>query len=274
MKVLLISPDNDILNCLKIDNSTESAHIVAWWNNVRISKARTCQEGLALVGKKSFDSIIINHSMPDCDAIELIPLIQKVDDLSSIIFVTENGDEMLAVRALQTGATDYVPKNKLTKVILYKTLRNSIKYHQAKKDKSFYEEFYNNSPVGFYRTSIKNGTILKANKKCADILGFKSVDHMKKSTKASDLYSSELRSKLIGMLNDTGSVTNFEILLGNGNWISLSAKSNLKEGYLEGSVEDITYRKIIEKKLQQHREKEMKSLKSIQENVTARLLDF
>jgi PAS domain-containing protein len=121
---------------------------------------------------------------------------------------------------------------------------------------------------------MKNGTILKANKKCADILGFKSVDHMKKNTKASDLYSSEIRGKLINMLNDAGSVTNFEILLDNGNWISLSAKLNPKEGYLEGSVEDVTYRKIIERKLQQHREKEMESLKLIQENVATRLLDF
>jgi PAS domain S-box-containing protein len=274
MKVLLISPDNDILDCLKVDNSTESAHIVAWWEEVNILKARTCQEGLAMVEKNSFDSIIINHSLPDCDAIELIPLIQKVDDLSSIIFVTENGDEMLAVRALQTGAADYVPKKKLTKVILYKTLRNSIKHHQTKKDKSFYEEFYNNAPVGFYRTSTKNGTILKANKKCADILGFESVDYMKKNTKASDLYSSELRNKLINMLNNSGSVTNFEILLDDGTWIALSAKLNSKREYLEGSIVDITYRKIIEKKLQQHREKEMESLKSIQENVAARLLDF
>ena len=230
MKVLLISPDNDILNCLKVDNSTDSAHIAEWWGKVDISKARTCQEGLAMVGKNSFDSIIINHCLPDCDAIELIPLIKEEDDLSSIIFVTENGDEMLAVRALKIGAADYVPQKKLTKLILYKTLRNSIKHHQTEKDKSFYEEFYNNAPVGFYRTSIKNGTILKANKKCADILGFESVGYMKKNTKASDLYSSELRSKLISMLNDSGSVTNFEILLGNGNWISLSAKLNPKEG--------------------------------------------
>jgi len=274
MKVLLISPDNDILNCLKVNNSNESAHVAEWWGKVNISKARTCQEGLAMVEKKSFDSIIINHCLPDCNAIELIPLIKGIDDLSSIIFVTENGDEMLAVRALKIGAADYVPKKKLTKLILYKTLRNSIKHHQTEKDKSFYEEFYNNAPIGFYRTSTKDGTILRANKKCADILGFESVDYMKNNIKASDLYSPELRSRLIGSLNDSGSVTNFEILLTCGTWIALSAKLNLNKGYLEGSIVDITYRKVIERKLQQHREKEMDSLKLIQKNVAARLSDF
>ena len=97
---------------------------------------------------------------------------------------------------------------------------------------------------------------------------------MKKNTKASDLYPPELRSKLIEMLNESGSVTNFEIPLTEGTWIALSAKLNIKRGYLEGSIVDITYRKIIEKKLQQHREKEMESLKSIQENVATRLLEF
>ena len=274
MKVLLISPDDDILDCLKVDDSTESIHISSWWKKVAVSRVSTCQESIEILGNNSFDSIIINHCLPDCDALELIPLIKKIDDLASIIFVTENGDEMLAVKALKTGATDYVPKKKLTKIILYKTLRNSIKYHQTKKDKNFYEEFYNNAPVGFYRTDIKDGTILRANKKCAEILGFKSVDYMKKNTKASDLYSSELRSSLIELLNNSGSVTNFEIPLSEGTWIALSAKMHIKKGYLEGSIVDITYRKIIEEKLQQHRKKEMESLKLIQENVATRLLDF
>jgi len=99
-----------------------------------------------------------------------------------------------------------------------------------------------------------------ANKIVADILGYESVEELTKEFKFSEAYSLEKRSELIRILEEEGTLTDFEIEVKkkDGKKIDLiiSAKIYPEDGYIECAMIDITDKKRLEAQLQQSRKME------------------
>jgi two-component system response regulator AtoC len=81
-----------------------------------LAEARGYEAVLAHSGKEALsrldgvDAVVTDFAMPEMDGVELLNAIRDRDALLPVILITAHGSERLAVRAMKTGAYEYVAK--------------------------------------------------------------------------------------------------------------------------------------------------------------------
>jgi len=68
------------------------------------------EEGLAKLGDHPFDLVLLDLALPDRNGIDLLPEIRGLDPQISVIMITAYGTVEDAVRAMQSGATNFLQK--------------------------------------------------------------------------------------------------------------------------------------------------------------------
>ena len=112
-----------------------------------------------------------------------------------------------------------------------------------------YRNLFENAVVGMFRSRIDGSSILKANQALCDLLGYTREEML--SEPATILWAEqEAREKMVKLLNKDGTVTNFEADFvtksGGIRQCLLSVKLYPAEGYMEGTIIDITEHKQAE----------------------------
>ncbi len=72
-------------------------------------------DALKLIEQQSPDIVLTDLVMPEVDGLELVSQIKKSYRSLPVILMTAHGNEETAVRALKTGAANYVPKKNLSR---------------------------------------------------------------------------------------------------------------------------------------------------------------
>ena len=93
--------------------------------------ARTGQECLARLHSAIYDVLLLDNRLPDMDGEEILKLLLSRGIQLPVVMTTAAGDEMVAVRALQMGVADYVPKDDRYVELLPTVLKNAIADHRA-----------------------------------------------------------------------------------------------------------------------------------------------
>lgn len=81
-----------------------------------LAEARGCEAVLARSGAQALerlegvDAVVTDFAMPEMDGVQLLSAIRERDALLPVILITAHGSERLAVRAIKTGAYEYVTK--------------------------------------------------------------------------------------------------------------------------------------------------------------------
>src|SRR5579864_394980 len=75
-----------------------------------VESASTGEEGLARIGERSFDLVLLDLALPDRNGLDLLADIHLQDPGLSIIMVTAYGTVENAVKAMQAGAANFVQK--------------------------------------------------------------------------------------------------------------------------------------------------------------------
>jgi DNA-binding NtrC family response regulator len=75
-----------------------------------VESASTGEEGLARIGERSFDLVLLDLALPDRNGLDLLDDIHTQDPGLSIIMVTAYGTVENAVKAMQAGAANFVQK--------------------------------------------------------------------------------------------------------------------------------------------------------------------
>jgi len=147
---------------------------------------------------------------------------------------------------------------------------NNGKLKKAEDKIGEYRDIFNMLPIGIYRTSIEDGTFLKANPACAKIMGYENWE---------DLigiqclyYNPKDRADLLADLYITETIKHRELKLFRKDsstvWVSITAR--IYKGFIQGSLMDISDRKKIEEELYKFKESEIQSLKMICEAAKSR----
>ncbi|MEH2183336.1 PAS domain S-box protein [Nostoc sp.] len=86
---------------------------------------QACQEKIP-------DVILLDFQLPDLDGLEFLTQLQRQTSNSqvSVIMLTRQGDETIAVQAIKSGADDYLVKGKLTRENFCRTIHGAIKHKQ------------------------------------------------------------------------------------------------------------------------------------------------
>ncbi|HXM59516.1 MAG TPA: sigma-54 dependent transcriptional regulator [Terriglobales bacterium] len=75
-----------------------------------VESAASGEEGLARIGERSFDLVLLDLALPDRNGMDLLSEIHLQDPGLSIIMVTAYGTVENAVKAMQAGAANFVQK--------------------------------------------------------------------------------------------------------------------------------------------------------------------
>jgi DNA-binding response OmpR family regulator len=79
-------------------------------NNFEITSAQSAQEALDKMAKESFSLLISDIVMPGMNGLELLKLVKNEWPVTKAIMMTAYASTDTAVKAIQLGALDYIPK--------------------------------------------------------------------------------------------------------------------------------------------------------------------
>jgi DNA-binding NtrC family response regulator len=75
-----------------------------------VESAATADQGLARIGDRPFDLVLLDLALPDRNGLDLLAELHAHDPQLSVIMITAYGTVENAVRAMQAGATNFVQK--------------------------------------------------------------------------------------------------------------------------------------------------------------------
>src|SRR6476646_9280744 len=124
------------LRILLVDDSDDDALLVRRMlckglpQGLELQHAASAERALVLLAARSFDLLILDQHLGVMSGLDLLHELQQRGIRSSVIFLTGQGDENIAVEAMKSGACDYLSKSKLTQEQLAQTIRYALALRQ------------------------------------------------------------------------------------------------------------------------------------------------
>ncbi|WP_181306587.1 hybrid sensor histidine kinase/response regulator [Rufibacter sp. XAAS-G3-1] len=128
--VKLLIVDDDEVDRMIIQRSLRTARVEA-----SIKTAALGTDALTALEQETFDFIFIDFMLPDMNGLELLQEIREKGITTPVLIVTSQGDERIAVEAIKTGASDYLPKTLLTPEGISKSIRSAIRLHRIEQER-------------------------------------------------------------------------------------------------------------------------------------------
>jgi two-component sensor histidine kinase/CheY-like chemotaxis protein len=72
--------------------------------------AKSGEEGLDRIRQGGIDVLVLDHYLPTGTGLDVLAELATFEDKPAVVYVTGSAETAVAVEALKTGATDYVPK--------------------------------------------------------------------------------------------------------------------------------------------------------------------
>ena len=129
-KILVVDDNRD--DCYLYRRYLEHATDVSY----SIIESKTGAEGLALAREESPSCILLEYKLGDMTGLEFIEKFSAYPEANytAIVMVTGDGDEIVAVTALKSGAMDYLIKDGLTAGALNRAVSNAVEKVEMRRD--------------------------------------------------------------------------------------------------------------------------------------------
>ena len=88
----------------------ESLETLLQLEGYNVASAGTGTEGLAMVGERTFDAVLLDLALPDRNGMEVLTELRLLNSQQAVIMITAYGTVENAVRAMQCGATNFIQK--------------------------------------------------------------------------------------------------------------------------------------------------------------------
>lgn len=261
------------LRILMLEDDPHDAELIRW----ELEKAGFVFESLRVETQMAFataldefhpDLILSDFSLPTFDGLAALSLVQQKCPHVPFIFVSGAIGEERAIESLKSGATDYVLKDRLSRLALavrraLREVEERLERQRAEDSRRESEErfrkVFEEAPIGIALVS-QDGRIVKANRALADMLGY-TVAELTGLTFMDVTYPEDIAEDLANFRKLlTGRLTNYrlekryvrrtgEIRWGNLTVTALRVRGEIS--YALGMVEDITERKRAEQQLRE-----------------------
>ncbi len=127
MNILIIddSVDDRMLYCRVLHKSADVNYI--------ISEADNGEAGLKMIDQEKPDCILLDYSLPGRNGVEVLKRIRSLYQHLPVVMLTGQGNETVAVTAMQEGAQNYIAKSSITPESLQRAIRVAIEYCSLQK---------------------------------------------------------------------------------------------------------------------------------------------
>ncbi len=129
----------------------------------RIYEAEDRDSVLRTIHDFKIDCVLMDFYMSDITGLELMRLFKEEKITAPVIMLTGQGDEQLAINIMKAGASDYIPKTRLSEqdfsMTLMTMISNAISHHEENEEKDRAQIALELSEAR-YRGLIENSPIL------------------------------------------------------------------------------------------------------------------
>lgn len=103
LRILLVDDNLD-----HVQLATRALRQESGW---RVDTARLGEEALERAAEEAYDLVLLDYRLPDMTGLDVLRALRAKHGALSVILMTSQGSEEVAIQALQLGATSYVVKN-------------------------------------------------------------------------------------------------------------------------------------------------------------------
>ena len=240
---------------------------------VTSERVETREDMKAQLDERAWDIIISDYQMPEFDGMQALQLFQAYElDIPFILVSGKIGEES-AVDLMKMGAHDYIMKGNTARLL--PAIESHLKDAATRREKSRlesklreseaqYRGFFENAAIGIFRCD-EDSKLLDVNNHLANALGFEnreecisistklipeSYDQHTQQASTVDLAEAASKSRRFDAVFHRQDHTIMEAIV--NVWSIKDANSN--SIYLEGTVEDVTEQREMERKLREMEE--------------------
>jgi len=96
----------------------------------KLTHVERLDEALAALGDGGVDVVLLDLHLPDSQGLDTLAELKREQPGVPVVVLTGLDDEQLAVRAVQAGAQDYLPKGVVDGALLARLIRHAVERHQ------------------------------------------------------------------------------------------------------------------------------------------------
>lgn len=121
-RVLIIddSADDRFLYCRALRDNAVGRYV--------IREEENGEAGLAAIEQEQPDCVLLDYSLPGRNGIEVLKRIRSRFPFVAVVMLTGQGNETVAVAAMQEGAQHYITKSTITSETLQRTIRAAVEH--------------------------------------------------------------------------------------------------------------------------------------------------
>ena len=126
LAVLLIEDDIDYASLLHL-RLTRVQNRTARLPEVQITHVHSMADAEASLRASDFDLALLDLSLPDSKGLHTLEYLKRKYPLLSIVVLTVNDDDEVAMAAIEMGAQDYLVKDEINVSLLLRAMRHAVK---------------------------------------------------------------------------------------------------------------------------------------------------
>ena len=125
------------LRILLVEDDEAHARLATLWlegadqGRFSIVRVERLSEAVAELAGNAVDAVLLDLSLPDSDGLETFRAARAHAPTTPVVVMTGNGDERLALQAVQEGAQDYLVKGDIDGRLVVRALRHAIERARA-----------------------------------------------------------------------------------------------------------------------------------------------
>ena len=128
----------EVLNLLivdddEVDRMALSRALSGTSLDISIAEASDADDALVLIDKMDLDCIFLDYHLPGKNGLALVKQIRRMGIQVPLIVLTGQGNEQTAVELMKAGASDYLPKSKLSAEAIARLLRSAMRVYRAER---------------------------------------------------------------------------------------------------------------------------------------------
>ena len=129
---------NQALHILSIESSHEDfktiQSVLNGLEGIALNHAENIEQGLRYLQEKFPNLVLLDYQLPDGNGFDFLRAMRKNDLDIPVVFLTGQGDEMVASRLIQEGAYDYLSKTRFDRETIASCIRNVMEKANLKKE--------------------------------------------------------------------------------------------------------------------------------------------